>query len=320
MADGNQACPSNLRSQTDFGGESLVVTVATVRWQLERVLGSEIFTRAPRMSRFLRFVVEETLQDRGSQLKEYLIGVEVFDRTDSYDPRADPVVRSEARRLRSKLLEYYEQEGRKDLVRIHLPKGSYAAVFEAPAAGTVEAQEVRLTTRTGSGKPPSIAVLPFLNLSPSPEDDYLSDGLTEEIIHTLGKVGCGRVVARTSVFQYKGKAYDVRQIGEQLHVGLLLEGSVRRFNERLRITTHLIEANDGYSIWSETYDRSMVDVLAVQEELASSIVATLHRWWLGPVKSLSVDARSQTCPPGRFRRAGTGSEPVLFGLAGSAKA
>src|SRR5262245_32553881 len=319
MADGNQARPANLRLQTDFGGKSLVVTVATVRWQLERVLGSELFTRAPRMSRFLRFVVEETLEDRGSQLKEYLIGVEVFDRQDSYDPRADPVVRSEARRLRSKLLEYYEQEGKKDLVRIQLPKGSYAAVFEASAA-TVGARGVRLAARAGSNEPPSIAVLPFLSLSPSPDDDYLSDGLTEEIIHILGRVGCMSVVARTSVFQYKGKAYDVRQIGQQLHVGLLLEGSVRRFNERLRITTHLIEANEGFSLWSETYDRNMADVLAVQKELSSSIVATLHRWWLEPVKSLSEEEPPQDYPAGRFRAAGTGSEPDLFGLASSAKA
>ena len=104
---------------------------AAVRGQLEKILASEAFARADRMSRFLRFVVQETLKGKGAQLKEYLIGIEVFDRESSYDPRTDPVVRGEARRLRTKLMEYYENEGKDDLVRIHLPKGSYAVVFQA---------------------------------------------------------------------------------------------------------------------------------------------------------------------------------------------
>ena len=82
------------------------------------------------MSRFLRFIVQETLQGRAAQLKEYLIGVEVFDRDHSYDPRTDPVVRGEARRLRTKLMEYYENEGKEDVVRIQIPKGSYAVIDE----------------------------------------------------------------------------------------------------------------------------------------------------------------------------------------------
>src|SRR4030095_1222453 len=109
------------RLQAGFSRETSVVNPAAVRGQLEKVLLSAAFARAERMSRFLRFIVEETLQGRGCQLKEYLIGVEGFDRQESYDPRTDPVVRGEARRLRSKLMEYYEQEGRKDQIRIHLP-------------------------------------------------------------------------------------------------------------------------------------------------------------------------------------------------------
>ena len=93
--------------------------------QLERILASEGFARAERMSRFLRFIVEQTLLGRGGKLKEYLIGVEVFDRRESFDPRTDPVVRGEARRLRVKLKEYYDTEGQNDLLRVLLPKGSY---------------------------------------------------------------------------------------------------------------------------------------------------------------------------------------------------
>ena len=178
------------------------------------------------MSRFLRFIVQETLKGKGAQLKEYLIGVEVFDRESSYDPRTDPVVRGEARRLRTKLMEYYEHEGKGDLVRIHLPKGSYAVVFQSSSdVGPSDQSPISVKVSTCGAK--SIAVLPFLNLSPNPENEYFSDGLTEEIIHALGKVNGMSVVARTSVFQYKGRAYDIRQIGEQLCVQTVLEGSVR---------------------------------------------------------------------------------------------
>src|SRR5215470_85548 len=96
-----------------------------VRAQLTRVLGSKVFCHSDRMSRFLRLAVEATLHQEQSELKEYLLGVEVFDRNGDYDPRVDPIVRVEARRLRSKLAQYYETEGRNDPILIALPRGSY---------------------------------------------------------------------------------------------------------------------------------------------------------------------------------------------------
>src|SRR5262249_20355770 len=149
---------------------------------------------------FLGFIVEETLRGKGSQLKEYRIGVEVFDRKDSYDPRIDPVVRCEARRLRAKLLEYYEEEGCTDSLGIHLKKGSYAVVFE-PGGPRASDEGVPIAAKSTPAGSQSIAVLPFLNLSPDPENEYFSDGLTEELIQALGKLGDLKVVARTSVFQ-----------------------------------------------------------------------------------------------------------------------
>jgi len=125
------------------------------------------------------------------------------------------------------------------------------------------------TTRT-------IAVLPFVNSSPDPDNEYLSDGITDELINALAKVEGLRVASRTSVFALKGKAQDVRAIGALLEASEVLEGSVRRSGENLRITAQLSSTDDGRLVWSERYDRKLVDVFAIQDEIARTIVTTLR--------------------------------------------
>ena len=122
---------------------------------------------------------------------------------------------------------------------------------------------------------PSIAVLPFANLSADPENEYFSDGMSEEIINALTKVNGLHVVARTSAFAFKGKNEDIREIGRKLHVEHVLEGSVRKAGNRLRITAQLIKIADGYHIWSERFDRAIDDVFAIQDEISLSIVDKL---------------------------------------------
>ncbi len=124
-------------------------------------------------------------------------------------------------------------------------------------------------------RPAGLAVLPFVNLSSDPENEYFSDGMTEELINALTKVAGLRVTARTSAFAFKGKDVDVREIAQKLNVASVLEGSVRRAGNRLRITAQLINAADGYYVWSETFDRGIADVFEVQDELACSITASL---------------------------------------------
>jgi len=124
--------------------------------------------------------------------------------------------------------------------------------------------------------PPSIAVLPFANMSRDADDEYFSDGLAEEIINALTQVAGLRVIARTSAFAFKGKNEDVRRIAETLGVTNVLEGSVRRAGNRLRVTAQLIHATDGTHIWSQRYDREMTDVFAVQDEIAAAIVGALQ--------------------------------------------
>jgi len=118
---------------------------------------------------------------------------------------------------------------------------------------------------------PSIAVLPFANLSADPEQEYFSDGLAEEIINALTQVSGLKVIARTSAFAFKGKNEDIRKIAETLGVTNVLEGSVRRAGGRIRVTAQLIQATDGTHLWSQRYDREMVDVFAIQDEVSAAI-------------------------------------------------
>src|SRR3954471_23878920 len=122
----------------------------------------------------------------------------------------------------------------------------------------------------------SIAVLPFLSLSADPENEIFADGMCEEIISSLAQLKNLHVTARTSSFAFKGKHVDLRAIGEQLNVRTVLEGSVRKSGNHLRITAQLVNAADGYHLWSETYDREMKDVFAIQEEIAKSIARRLE--------------------------------------------
>ena len=122
----------------------------------------------------------------------------------------------------------------------------------------------------------SIAVLPFLSLSSDPDNEIFADGMCEEIISSLTQIKNLRVIARTSSFSFKGKHVDLRVIGEQLNVRNVLEGSVRKSGNRLKITVQLVNAADGYHLWSETYDREMKDVFAIQEEIATAIAQRLE--------------------------------------------
>jgi eukaryotic-like serine/threonine-protein kinase len=129
---------------------------------------------------------------------------------------------------------------------------------------------------TSSAPPASAAVLPFLDMSPEKDQEYFSDGLTEELITSLSQVEGLRVAARTSSFQFKGRNADVREVGRSLDVGAVLEGSVRRSGNRLRVAAQLVNVADGYQLWSQAYDRELTDVFAVQEEIARAIVEALR--------------------------------------------
>jgi len=137
------------------------------------------------------------------------------------------------------------------------------------------AEALRGTKSPSAPKPKAIAVLPLANMSADPENEYFADGMTEEILNALAKVPGLQVASRSSCFAFKGKQVDIRQVGEKLGVASVLEGSVRKIGNRIRITAQLINVENGYHLWSETYDRQLEDVFAIQDEISRAIVEAL---------------------------------------------
>jgi len=303
------------------------VPEAAVRSELDRLLASPSLRDSDTLKRFLRYIVENTLAGEGDRLKEYRLGVEVFGREPSFDPKLDPVVRMAARRLRAKLQEHYENGGRGAAFRIEVPKGGYSTSFVRVTESEVAASEIpsdrplqqpipesSAVSRRRMGnlavafilllaigavalylrhsrflpfndQPPSLAVLPFLNLTGNPDKEYLSDGFTDEITGSVAHTAGLRVVARTSAFKFKGKSEDVREIGKQLNVSSILEGSIQTQGERLRITAQLIRTADGYHMWSETYEREFKDTFAVEDEISRALATALSTRFLPAAES-----------------------------------
>ena len=236
-----------------------------VRGQLDRILASRGFVHAARMGLFLRFIVEESLGGRSDRLKEYGIAIEVFGRDSSFDPQTSSVVRVEASRLRAKLEEYYHGAGAADPIVIELPRGRYAPVFRLP-------REVQ----PAWPDKPSIAVLPFDNLSNDPEQEYFSSGITEDVITALSRLRHFAVIARNSTFTFKDQAVDIRTVSRQLGARYVMEGSVRTANGRVRVTAQLIDGETGTHIWADRYDRDLNDIFALQDELTIAIIGAIE--------------------------------------------
>jgi adenylate cyclase len=159
------------------------------------------------------------------------------------------------------------------------PAGHLEAIVpvHSPGESSEERKEVQTTKAPTPALPnmPSIAVLPFQNMSDDPEQEYFTDGMTEDIITKLSRFKEFFVTARNSTFSYKGKSPDVRQVGKELGVRYVLEGSIRRAENRIRVTAQLIDSPTGNHIWAESYDRMLEDVFELQEELTQAIVGTI---------------------------------------------
>jgi serine/threonine-protein kinase len=247
----------------DFHG----ISPAEIQHQVADLAASAMFGNSGQLRRFLQYLVDQTLAGNTASLKESLLGTAVFDRGIRYDPRTDPVVRVEARRLRAKLEEYYAGPGANAPVLIRIPKGSYVPDFERGAAHVVRPG----STREAAGVCRSVAVLPFAGLGADPEIEYFADGLTDEVIHLLCNIPGLNVVSRSSVYQFKGRTADARELGRLLNATHLVEGSVRRNANRLRVAVHLVDAGQGYHSWAQTFERDWHQIFAIQTEIATAV-------------------------------------------------
>ncbi len=312
------------------------VPAEEIRDHLRRILASPGFFRAARMQRFLMFVVEGVLdvKSKAESLKETVIGAAVFDRKADYDPKSDPVVRVEARRLRAKLVEYYEGTGKEETVRIEIPKGSYVPILrrkDETAVATKQLSGTRVkrwapwaiiaaicvfvavailasradwparlfqgTRAGGTGtRIRSLAVLPFRNLSADPTQDYVIDGLTDEITTDLAKIASLTVISRTSADCYRKTSKRLPQIARELKVDAVVEGTVLRSGDRVRVTAQLIRAATDSHLWADTYERDTADLFALQTEIAENIARQIG----ATVRPASSNAVSQATNPDAY--------------------
>lgn len=255
---------------------------AKVSEQLNRILASKAFRQADRLKRFLTFIVEETIAGRGERLKEFVVGVEVFGKPESFDPRNDPIVRVQARRLRAQLTRYYREEAPDGELLIELPKGGYAPVFKpfknAPVRRSMSPTLVSRNTAV---------VLPFADHSAARDQEYFCQGLHQEIIHTLAGTESIRLVAWNEGSP-AGTQVAVKEAAERLNAALIVTGSVRKAGSEARITVNLVDASSGCYLWSGTIDRTLDNIFAVQEEVAHTVAEHLKRELAGGVQSRNV--------------------------------
>jgi len=240
---------------------------AKIRNQLARILDSDAFRNVDRLRGFLQFIIEEALAGRADRLKEYSVGVEVFGKPGSFDPRNDPIVRVQARRLRARLTSYYLDEGKADEIIIELPKGGYAPAFVERPASVVHGRS--LTAMLVSHN--TVVVVPFEDHSPGGELEFVCRGMSQELIHALSKIDTIRVVAWDLPLSL-GSSTTSREAADRLHAATVISGSIRGAEEDLRITAHIVDAVSGTYLWSEAFDRKKSDVIQTQKDVASAVV------------------------------------------------
>ncbi len=277
------------------GSEPLLPSMERVREQLNRVVQSKTFQRARRLRSLLEYVVVGALRgDVGGQSRT---ARELFGKSNDFDPSLDPVIRVQFGRLRRALARYYSGEGKSDPIIIDIPNRRYSPLFQnafpvlvmngQPAKGNGAFAEISPARPVG-GSRPLIAVLPFANLTRDPAQDSFCYGLTEEIANGLASVSGVDVVASSSTFQFKDEHVDVREVGRELGVSLVLEGSVRMEDGQTRVIAQLARSNDGVAVWSDSFDNKMNGSLNTQKSIAQKVMDTL------PIASSEFLRRSET--------------------------
>ena len=285
--------------------DETAIPAEAVRAELERVLASKGFQNAGRLSRLLRYVTERTLAGDGDQLKEYAVGVEVFDRDASYDPRLDSIVRVEAGRLRSRLDEYYANGGTASEIRIELPRGGYVAQFTRRDGSIPAPQATSVETRVASRRPravlilvaasvvivaalwlwssarpsrpegPAVAVLPFLEYSENGQLAGVAASLTDDVTSELARLGEVDVVSHTSAMQFAGGKKSLREIAAALNVKFVVEATIAAEPGGIKIVARIVNAATDRKAWVQDYHGRPDALHDLSREIARDVATTV---------------------------------------------
>jgi TolB-like protein len=253
---------------------NIAASEPAIRQQLARILQSTVFVRSERLSRFLRFIVEHVISGNQDYLKEYVIGSEVYDRKPPYHPSQDSIVRTEARRLRSKLMEYYEAEGKDDPVFVYLRPGSYIPVFKYKEAlvgveSTVDTDGLLVLAKTSTI---AIAILPFHDISGSPLSSMYARGIPDELAYALMRTeGCS-VISPASMAHFSAQEHDVAAAMSKVGAQIAFEGSVREDGNHIRVTARIVDAA-GFQLWAMRFDADAdsQSLFTIEEQIASAL-------------------------------------------------
>jgi TolB-like protein len=277
-ADGRyQSRESDMHKGTNALNEFSLSNEA-VQQQLTRILRSKAFIQSGKLSRFLRFVVEHVLDGNPGCLKEYLIGVEVYDRKPPYDPSQDSIVRTEARRLRGKLKDYYETEGKEDPVYVYLRPGSYIPVFHSSGdlAGPPSAGGPDLA-RPLDASLVMTAILPFKDVSENSTSSIYARGIADELAYALMLAEGCTVISPCSTAHSSDQVVDTVSTMKRVGAQIAFEGSVRVEGSQLRVTARIVNAT-GSQLWVKRIDTEIgkQPPFAVEEQIAFALSAGFH--------------------------------------------
>jgi TolB-like protein len=254
--------------------ENVAASEPAIREQLARLLRSPIFVRSERLGRFLRFIVEHVIGGNQNCLKEYVIGSEVYDRKPPYHPSQDSIVRTEARRLRGKLMEYYETEGKDDPVYVYLRPGSYIPVFkykEAPVSvqSDADSNDPFSLLKTSAI---AIAILPFHDISGSLLSSMYARGLPDELAYALMQTEGCKIISPASMAHFSAQEHDVAAAMSKVGAQIAFEGSVREEGNHIRVTARIVDAA-GFQLWAKRFDAEggSESFFTIEEQIASAL-------------------------------------------------
>jgi TolB-like protein len=258
--------------------EHLAVSAAAIRQQLAHILQSAIFNRSERLSRFLRYIVEHVVDGNQNCLKEYVIGSEVYDRRPPYHPSQDSIVRTEARRLRGKLKEYYEIEGKDDPIYIYLRPGSYIPAFQdkevlAGSQSAGHTDDRSLSTRNSAT---TIAILPFHDITASALSSTYARGIPDELAFTLMQIEGCRVISPAAMAHLSAHEHDVAAAMSKVGAQIAYQGSVREEGNHIRVTATIVDSA-GFQLWTKRFDTEADSrtLFISEEEIAASLSSGL---------------------------------------------